>query len=262
MLQVTNLQVNLSEDDTQILKGVSLDVSPGQVHVLNGRNGSGKSTLVNTIMGNPAFEITSGNIHIVDETYPEHIVEELKPTDVDESEYIIQPGSKKGTYTIDITEAEPNERSLAGVFLATQYPVEIPGVNLMQYLRLIYNARRPEGEKLPVFKFRQLIKEKAAIINYPEHLLSRNLNEGFSGGEKKKTEILQMLVVEPRYVLLDEIDSGLDKESVKEVFGGLQHIHELYPNMSFVIITHYDRAQEYLQPDFVHTMKDGELIKG
>lgn len=259
MLSIKNLSVNLVEEDKQILKSVSLDINPGEIHILQGRNGSGKSTLVNTIMGNPSFEITNGEIIIKNEKYSEHIIEELTSTDIPENERIYKQ-NKDSSFDMNLTEAEPNERSLAGIFLASQYPVEIPGVNLMQYLRLIYNVRQSENKKLPVFKFRKLLKQKAEIINYPEHLLLRNLNEGFSGGEKKKTEILQMLITQPRYVLLDEIDSGLDKDSVKEVFGGLKHLHELYPSMSFVIITHYDRAQEYLPPDFVHTMKSGQLV--
>ncbi|BCX14254.1 MAG: ABC transporter ATP-binding protein [Candidatus Dojkabacteria bacterium] len=258
MLKISNLKVKLSEGENIILHDVNLEVNPGEIHILNGRNGSGKSTLVNTIMGNPQFEVLDGKIEIVDEDYPEHIVESLCPPDLDQEDYIIRK-NPNGKYDVDLTEAEPSERSLVGVFLANQYPVEIPGVNLMQYLRLIYNVRKSENDKLPFFKFKQLVSERARLINYPEHLLKRNLNEGFSGGEKKKTEILQMLVCEPRYVLLDEIDSGLDKESVQDVFKGLSLFHKQNPKTAFIIITHYDRVKEFLNLDFEHEMVNGKL---
>lgn len=256
MLVIKNLKVKLAEEKKIILDDVSLTIKPSEVHILQGRNGSGKSTLVNAIMGNPSFEVISGSIKIINEKYPKNIIDSLTPSDDEE---VIYSTSKGEAYDIDLTHAEANERSLAGLYLASQYPVEIPGVNLMQYLRLIYNIRQPKSKKLPVFKFKKLLVEKCEIINYPQKLLSRNLNEGFSGGEKKKTEILQMLLLEPRYVLLDEIDSGLDKESVKEVFGGLSQIRKAFAHMSFVIITHYDRAFEYLPSDFIHEMKEGRI---
>ena len=247
MLKISNLHIALSENKKEIVKNFNLEIKPGEVHLLNGKNGSGKSTLVNAIMGNPIFEITSGQIEIVGEEYPQYLITQIDP------EYI------KGN-TLLISEMEPNERSLAGVFLANQYPVEIPGVSLTSYLRMIYNARRDKDQQLPVFKFKKLLQEKADLINYPTHLLKRNLNEGFSGGEKKKTEILQMLVLEPRYVMLDEIDSGLDRHAVAEVFQGLVKYRELYPNSSLIIITHYDRVKEYLKPDFIHEMEAGILL--
>ncbi len=270
MLKIENLKVNLAESKKEIIHGISLEVRPGEVHLLNGNNGSGKSTLVNAIMGNPAFEVTSGALKILG-NYSSFVLNKI-----DEEHFSRHhlPAFSKETFSdqrqagtsgvrdqveVDITELEPNERSLLGLFLANQYPMEIPGVSLMSYLRLIYNSRRPKEEQLPVFKFRKLIEERAEIINYPKHLLKRNLNEGFSGGEKKKTEILQMLVLEPKYVMLDEIDSGLDRNSVKEVFSGLAKFKEAYPYTSFIIITHYDKVQEYLKPDFVHEMVDGQL---
>jgi len=247
MLKIENIFINLAEGKKEIVKGVSLDFKPGEVHLLNGKNGSGKSTLVNTIMGNPIYSVASGSIKITDEKYNDFIVSKI------DSELI-------NNDVLDLTSMEPNERSLAGVFLANQYPTEIPGVSLTSYLRLIYNSRREKSEQLNVYKFKQFIKERAEIIKYPEALLQRNLNEGFSGGEKKKTEILQMLVLESRYIMLDEIDSGLDKQSVKEVFEGLVNFKKLFPKTCFIIITHYDRAQEYLEPDYIHEMSDGKLI--
>lgn len=268
MLKVTNLNVKLAEEDKQILFDVNLEINSGEVHLINGRNGSGKSTLVNTIMGHPNFEVLSGRVEILDEEYPVHLIEKLEeiiiksPKSRVQSPNVQNPKSKlqnsNKKINLDLSEAEPDQKSLAGIYLASQYPIEIPGVNLTNFLRLIYNVR--QAKDLPVFKFKKLLEEKARVINYPEHLLKRNLNEGFSGGEKKKTEILQMLVLEPRYVLLDEIDSGLDKHSVKEVFGGLASIKEVFPHTAFVIITHYDKAQEYLQPNYVHEMVEGKLV--
>ena len=254
MLKITNLQVSLAEEKKEILKGIDLHINQGEIHVLSGRNGSGKSTLVNTIMGNPAFEIKGGEISIEQETFEKEIFEEF-----DSENYKDFVHFKNGKYDIKINELESNERSMLGIFLATQYPPEIVGVNLSNYLRLIYNKRRKE--KLPVFKFKKVLEEKAEIINYPKELLQRNLNEGFSGGEKKKTEILQMLLLEPRYVMLDEIDSGLDKQAVKEVFEALKKVHIENPQTSFIIITHYDKYAEYLKPDYIHEMQSGKIVQ-
>lgn len=256
MLKIENLHVSLIESKQEIIRGFNLEINPGEVHLLNGKNGSGKSTLVNSIMGNPSFATTEGSIQIINEKYSQNILNIIDP------EFINQNLSIENQFGInlEITSMEPNERALAGIFLATQYPVEIPGVSLSSYLRLIYNSRRPKEEQLPVFKFKKLLEEKATIINYPLHLLKRNLNEGFSGGEKKKTEILQMLILEPKYIMLDEIDSGLDKHSVKEVFQGLVSFKKLYPESSFIIITHYEKIHEYLTPNFIHEISDGKLV--
>lgn len=251
MLKISNLKVILSESKKEILHGINLEINPGKIHLINGNNGSGKSTLVNTIMGNPNFEIKEGTIEILNETYPENIIEKI------DADFVKK---QNNSYSINLTELEPNERSLAGIYLANQYPVEIPGVSLTSFLRMIYNNTKPKEEQLSIFKFKELLKQKAEIINYPDYLLKRNLNEGFSGGEKKKTEILQMLILEPKYVLLDEIDSGLDRNSVKEVFEGLQKYHANFPQTSFVIISHYDKVIEYLNPDFIHEMSEGEFI--
>lgn len=252
MLEIKNLRVNLAENKKEILKGINLQVNPGEIHLLNGKNGSGKSTLVNTIMGNPSFEITNGEILISNEEYSQNIIDQI------DNEFI--KNDQDTHYTIQVSELEPNERSLSGIFLANQYPTEIPGVSLSSYLRLIYNSRRPKDQQIPVFKFKKILEEKASIINYPKHLLSRNLNEGFSGGEKKKTEILQMIILEPKYIMLDEIDSGLDKHAVQEVFQGLVKFKEIFPQSSFIIITHYDRVKEFLTPDFIHEMEEGIIL--
>lgn len=247
MLKISDLKISLAESNTEIVHNLNLTINPGEIHLLNGNNGSGKSTLVNALMGNPMFNIISGNADLINEEYSPFIISNIDAEFVEEGK-------------INLLELGPTERSLLGLFLANQYPVEIPGVGLSNYLRLIYNSKLPRGEQMSVFKFRSFLEEKAEAINYPKHLLLRNLNEGFSGGEKKKTEILQMLILEPKYVMLDEIDSGLDRNSVKEVFSGLADFKKLKPNTALIIITHYDKVQEYLKPDFIHEMSEGNLI--
>lgn len=251
MLKLTNLKIGLLSEKKEIIKGISLEFKPGEIHVLNGKNGSGKSTLVNSIIGNPNFEIKSGKIELIVDKIDELIINKLDNSQVKE---------ENGRYIVDINETEPDIRSLLGIYLANQYPLEIPGVKLSSFLRLIYNSRRPKDKQLPVFKFKELLEKRAELINYPKELLSRNLNEGFSGGEKKKTEILQMLILEPSIILLDEIDSGLDKNSVKEVFEGLKAFINLHPDSIVVLITHYDRYKEYLKPTFEHEIENGFLI--
>lgn len=251
MLELKDIKIKLVENNLEIISGVDLTIKPGEVHVINGKNGSGKSTLVNAIMGNPLFEITSGSLRIIDEKYDEIVIEKI------DEEHIKR---NSDTFTLDLTEMDANERSLAGIFLANQYPMEIPGVSLSSYLRLIYNLRIDKKDQLPVFKFKKLLEERAALINFPPKLLKRNLNEGFSGGEKKKTEILQMLIIEPRYILLDEIDSGLDKHSVREVFEALVQYKKSYPSTSFIVISHYEKVLEYFTPDKIHEMENGRFI--
>jgi len=251
MLEISNLNIKLATGK-EIVNNFSLNINPGEIHLLNGKNGSGKSTLVNTLMGNPQFEISEGSIflrnHKIDDFIASKIDPEFKTTISD------------NTYDFDIRSLEATERSLTGIFLANQYPVEIPGVSLSSFLRLIYNSRRSKENQLPVFKFKKLLEEKAKLINYPEHLLKRNLNEGFSGGEKKKTEILQMLILEPQYIFLDEIDSGLDRSSVQEVFTGIAKYKELHSESALIIITHYDRVKEFLPIDYEHQMDSGLII--
>lgn len=244
MLRITDLQVKLADSDKQILHGVDLTINPGEVHVLHGRNGSGKSTLAAVLSGNPTYEITGGQIELVGEDYAPHILGKLK----------VENGQN-----VAVNDLEPDQRALAGIFLAHQYPLEIPGVNLSNFLRMAYNSFQPEP--MPVFKFRKLLKERAEIISYPAPLLERNLNEGFSGGEKKKTEILQMALLAPRYAILDETDSGLDKQAIADVFSGIQKIREtILPDLGLLIITHYDKVFDYIKPDFEHEMSSGKLV--
>ncbi|MCA9385079.1 Fe-S cluster assembly ATPase SufC [Candidatus Dojkabacteria bacterium] len=225
MLEISDIHVEANS--TKILNGVTLQIKPGEIHVLMGPNGSGKSTLTSTLMGHPNYECTHGKI-VLD--------------------------------TIDITEAEPHERSREGLFVAMQYPTEVPGVNLMNFLRLAYNARQPESKQLPVFKFKRLFKEKLDFLGMSEDFMNRNLNEGFSGGEKKKAEILQLAVLEPKYAILDETDSGLDVDALRIVFEGVQKTISEYKKMGVLIITHYERIFDYISPDHVHIMKDGKII--
>ncbi|MCA9378804.1 Fe-S cluster assembly ATPase SufC [Candidatus Dojkabacteria bacterium] len=242
MLSILNLQAKLTESNKQILHDVSLTVKPGEVHVVQGKNGSGKSTLAQVLSGNPRFMVTGGKIELANEDYPDFLLEKIGVDD---------PGQ------IDVASLEPHQRSLAGIFLANQYPLEIPGVDLSNFLRMAYNARQEKD--VPVFKFRKLLKEKADLINFPEKLIDRNLNEGFSGGEKKKTEILQLAILEPRYAILDETDSGLDQGAIKDVFTGLKQIINAEQKMGVIIITHYEKVFDYIQPDFVHEMVEGTL---
>lgn len=226
MLEIKDLHCQVEE--TKILNGVNLTVEPGKIHVLMGQNGSGKSTLSKALTGHPNYEITSGEILLDGES---------------------------------ITESEPNERSKHGLFMAFQYPVEVPGVNFSDFLRLAYNARLTEDEQIPVFKFRKILKEAAKELGFNEQLLDRSLNEGLSGGEKKKAEILQMAVLDPKYTILDETDSGLDLDALKVVFEGINKIISTHGKMGVLIITHYQRIFDYIQPDKIHVMHKGRIVE-
>jgi len=251
MLSIKNLSVSLSDKDKEILKGISLSFLPGHTYLLQGKNGSGKSTLGNTIMGDPRFCITSGTISLINEEYPDYIIEKTRIKEIVQRDQ----GDKD---EIQLNDLSTTERSLLGIFLANQYPLEIPGVDLSNFLRLAYNAH--SKEPIPVFKFRKLLKEAAESIKYPEKLLDRNLNEGFSGGEKKKTEILQLALLSPRYAILDETDSGLDREALQDVFSGINVLKERDPNLCLIIISHYERVLEYFKFDQVIQLDNGEVI--
>ncbi|HEX5821205.1 MAG TPA: Fe-S cluster assembly ATPase SufC [Solirubrobacterales bacterium] len=225
-LEIRNLHV--TAEGKEILKGVSLDVDGGSIHALMGPNGSGKSTLANAIMGHPSLEVTDGTI------------------------------SFKGE---DITEAAPDERSRMGLFMAFQYPVAIPGVTVAKYLRMIVNSHREAAGEEPVKlkDFRKEAEEAMALTNIPKDFSSRYLNEGFSGGEKKRMEILQLAMLQPAMAVLDETDSGLDIDALQVVAAGVNKFAG--PGMGVLIITHYQRILHLIKPTAVHVLYDGRIVK-
>ena len=225
ILSVRNLTANI--DGKQILKGVNLEVKAGEVHAIMGRNGSGKSTFSKVLAGHPSYEVTGGEI--------------------------IYKGEK-------LIDKEPEERALEGIFLAFQYPLEIPGVSNLDFLRVAYNAKRKHQdlEEIDTFDFEDLVEEKLEIVQMDPSFLERSLNEGFSGGEKKRNEILQMALLEPTLAILDETDSGLDIDALKIVSNGVNQLAT--PDNCFILITHYQRLLNYIEPDFVHVMYDGRIV--
>lgn len=226
MIKIDNLHVSVG--GKEILKGINLEIGDGEVHAIMGPNGSGKSTLSNVIAGRDGYEVTQGTI-----TY-------------------------RGK---DLLAMNPEERAWEGVFLAFQYPVEIPGVNNTYLLKAGVNARRKhQGEQeLDAMEFMQLVKEKAKLVELDQSFLSRGVNEGFSGGEKKRNEIFQMAVLEPSLALLDETDSGLDIDALRIVAKGVNTLRAA--NRSIVMVTHYQRLLDYIKPDVVHVLADGRILK-
>ena len=228
MLEIKNLHVDLEEEEKTILKGVDLTVEAGKVHAIMGPNGSGKSTLSYVLSGRDGYEVTEGSATMEGE---------------------------------DILEMEPEERAAAGIFLAFQYPVEIPGVGNMTFMRTALNSqRKARGEdEMSAADFLKLVREKAATLKMSNDMLKRPVNVGFSGGEKKRNEILQMAVLEPKMCILDETDSGLDVDAMKLVSEGVNALRDA--GRSFLVITHYQRLLDHIKPDVVHIMADGKIIK-
>ncbi len=224
-LEIRNLHARIVDGDT-ILKGVDLIVPRGEVHALMGPNGSGKSTLAKVIAGDPQYEITDGDILLEGQS---------------------------------ILEMEPDERAREGLYLAFQYPVEVPGVSIANFLRLALNARREEGDEIGVMEFYQKLQSAVKNLNWDDSIIERNLHEGFSGGEKKRSEILQLLVLEPRYAILDETDSGLDVDALKVVSQGVNAARG--PDFGALVITHYQRLLNYIVPDKVHVMVEGRVVR-
>ena len=226
MLEIKDLHARTG--DTEILRGLSLDVSAGEVHAIMGPNGSGKSTLAQVVAGRDDYEVTAGTVRLDGE---------------------------------DLLELEPEERARAGIFLGFQYPVEIPGVNNAYLLKAAVNARREhEGQdEIDAYEFLKLAREKMALLGMDPKFLNRGVNEGFSGGEKKRNEILQMAMLEPRLAILDETDSGLDIDALKAVAEGVNALRS--PERAIVLVTHYQRLLDYIEPDFVHVLSEGRIVK-
>ncbi len=228
MLKISNLHVALEEEDKQILKGVNLEVPAGSVHAIMGPNGSGKSTLSYVLSGKDGYKVTDGSATL--------------------------DGA-------DLLDMEPEERAAAGLFLAFQYPVEIPGVGNMTFLRTAVNSQRKARgeEELSAAEFLKVVREKAKSLKIDAEMLKRPVNVGFSGGEKKRNEILQMAMLEPKMCILDETDSGLDVDAMKLVAEGVNALRS--EGRSFLVITHYQRLLDHIQPDVVHIMADGRIVK-
>ncbi|NOX59553.1 MAG: Fe-S cluster assembly ATPase SufC [Planctomycetes bacterium] len=226
MLEIRNLHARV--EDTEILRGINLTVNAGEVHSIMGPNGSGKSTLAQVLAGKDTYEVTEGEV--------------------------LYNGK-------DLLDMEPNERACEGVFLAFQYPVEIPGVSTNYFLKAAVNAKRKHHgqEELDAVDFLELVKEKAALVELDSKLLSRSVNEGFSGGEKKRNEIFQMCVLDPTLAILDETDSGLDIDALKTVAHGVNCMRS--PERAMVVVTHYQRLLDYIVPDFVHVLREGRIVK-
>jgi len=220
-LEVRGLRVSV--EGKEILKGIDLVVRQGEVHALMGPNGSGKSTLANVIMGRPGYEVTDGRILFKGE---------------------------------DITGLAPDERARRGLFLAMQYPVEVPGVSVVNFLRTAYKAVK--GEEISALAFRKHLKEKMALLGVDDAMVNRYVNQGFSGGEKKRNEILQLAVLEPEIAILDETDSGLDIDSLRQVATGIAQL--IGPNLGVLLVTHYQRILNYITPDHVHVMMGGRIV--
>ncbi|MFO1123705.1 MAG: Fe-S cluster assembly ATPase SufC [Hyphomicrobiales bacterium] len=228
MLDINNLHVKLEDEEREILRGLTLAVKPGEVHAIMGPNGSGKSTLSYVLAGREGYEVTDGSVTFKGE---------------------------------DLLAMEPDQRAAKGVFLAFQYPIEIPGVATMQFLKVALNAqRKARGEKeLSTPDFMRLVKDRAARLNVSQDMLKRPVNVGFSGGEKKRAEILQMAVLEPSLCILDETDSGLDIDALRVVADGVNALRS--PDRAMIVITHYQRLLDYIVPDFVHVLSKGRIVK-
>jgi Fe-S cluster assembly ATP-binding protein len=225
-LEITNLHASINE--TEILKGLNLEVKKGEIHAIMGTNGSGKSTLSKVLTGHPAYEVTAGDIIFEDQ---------------------------------NINELSPEKRSQLGLFLAFQYPVEIPGVSNEEFLRIAYNLKQKSlgGKELDPIEFFDVVKTKLENATLSVDFLNRNVNEGFSGGEKKRNEILQMSVLDPSLAILDETDSGLDIDALRNLSQGIHNF--MTPDKSLILITHYQRLLDYIKPDFIHIMHKGKIIK-
>ncbi|MEC7846228.1 MAG: Fe-S cluster assembly ATPase SufC [Gemmatimonadota bacterium] len=228
ILTITGLRAKVIDDDLDILMGVDLELRPGQIHTIMGPNGSGKSTLAKVLAGHPDYEVTGGDVVF------------------------------NGQSILDL---EPNERALAGMFLAFQYPTEIPGVSIANFLRTALQARLEDGEEVDLFDFQEELLDRMKLLDMDPAFAERPVNDGFSGGEKKRNEILQMAVLRPTLALMDETDSGLDIDALQIVANGVNTLREENPDMTVLLITHYQRMLNYIKPDAVHVMVGGRIVR-
>lgn len=228
ILSIKNLHAKVAEEGTEILHGLNLEIPAGEIHAIMGPNGSGKSTLAKVIAGHPQYEVTEGSVIF------------------------------KGQ---EILGMEPDERSQAGIFLAFQYPVDIPGVSIANFLRTAQQAHLPEGEEMDLFDFQDELLDRMKLLEMDPTFAERSVNDGFSGGEKKRNEILQMAMLKPTMAVMDETDSGLDIDALKIVSSGVNALVKEDPTMSVLLITHYQRLLNYIKPDVVHVMVDGRIVR-
>ncbi|ACU05237.1 FeS assembly ATPase SufC [Pedobacter heparinus DSM 2366] len=226
MLSIKNIHANV--EGKEILKGINLEIKAGEVHAIMGPNGSGKSTLASVLAGREQYEVTEGEVSFLEK---------------------------------DLLELSPEDRAREGLFLAFQYPIEIPGVSTTNFIKAAVNEKRKYHglEPLDAVTFLKMMKEKMALVEIDQSLLSRSINEGFSGGEKKRNEIFQMAMLEPKLAILDETDSGLDIDALRIVANGINKLHS--PDRAVLVITHYQRLLDYIQPDFVHVLYNGRIVK-
>ena len=228
ILTITDLHAKVADEDLEILNGVDLELRPGETHAIMGPNGSGKSTLAKVLAGHPGYEVTAGEVVF------------------------------EGQSLLDL---EPNERALAGLFMAFQYPTEIPGVSIANFLRTALQARLEDGEEVDLFDFQDELMDRMKLLDMEPSFAERPVNDGFSGGEKKRNEILQMAVLRPSLALMDETDSGLDIDALKIVASGVNTLREENPKMAILLITHYQRLLNYITPDMVHVMVAGRIVR-
>jgi Fe-S cluster assembly ATP-binding protein len=227
LLKIENLHAVVAEDGTEILRGVNLELGTGEIHAIMGPNGSGKSTLSKVLSGHPGYEVTDGSVTFRGE---------------------------------DLLELEVDERARAGIFLAFQYPVDIPGVSIANFMRTAMQANRP-GEEVDIFDFQEELLDRMRLLEMDPVFAERSVNEGFSGGEKKRNEILQLAMLSPALAILDETDSGLDIDALKIVSAAVNALHQEQKTTSYLLITHYQRILNYIRPDHVHIMVDGRVVR-